>query len=217
MELTTPSDKTFQLPVPSFESNVSVEQALLNRRSRRDFKSDPISMNDVSQILWAAYGINQSKKFSLFRSGRRLKTAPSAGARYPLELYLVAGKVNDLPPGLFKYLPSDHCIRQISDKDLRGELYAAARHQDMILKAPASLVYTAIFKRMTSKYGERGRIRYVPMDVGHSAQNVYLQVTAMNLGTCAVGAFDDEQVSIVLDLPPEEEPLYIIPVGYYYG
>jgi len=214
--LTVSSEKTFPLPRPRLISNVSLEEALWNRRSRREFKPDPVSAEDVAQILWAAYGINQSGRGSISTAGK-LKTAPSAGARYPLEIYLLAGNVMDMPTGFFKYIPGDHTIRLINERNLGHELCVAALHQDMILKAPACLVYTAIFRRTTSRYGERGRTRYVPMDVGHSAQNVYLQATALNLGTCALGAFNDDQVKKALDVPVEEEPLYLMPFGYYYS
>jgi SagB-type dehydrogenase family enzyme len=210
------SEKIFTLPKPHFKSTVSLEEALWNRRSRREFKPDPVSIEDIAQILWAAYGINQSGKGSISTSGR-LKTTPSAGARYPLEIYLVAGNVTKIPLGLYKYLPRDHNLCRINDRDLRQGLWDAALRQDMILKAPACLLYTAIYRRMITRYGKRGRIRYVPMDVGHSAQNVYLQAAALNLGTCSVGAFNDEQVHNVLNLPEEEEPLYLMPVGYYYS
>ena len=206
---------TYILPTPQYDGNISVEKALMNRRSHRRFQNRALSAEQLSQILWAAYGITDPKpNYPLLQGG--LRTAPSAGAMYPLEIYVAIGKVKGIESGLYKYDSREHKIIQTIDKDIRDELCAAALGQDMIRKAPVSVVYSAIFSRMTNQYGERGRERYVCMDLGHSAQNIYLQAEALHLGTCAVGAFVDAQVSQVLQLPAEEEPLYIMPFGYYY-
>lgn len=209
-----PSDQMIQLPDPILTSNVSVEEAMQNRRSVREFKTDALSMDQVSQILWAAYGINEPRSNPAFLRGG-LRTAPSAGALYPLDIYLVCGKVDGLPAGIYKYISEKHSLELVSEGDVRKELGKAALEQDFIEEAPISLVYVAIFKRTTQKYGERGRERYVCIDLGHSAQNVYLQAYALNLGTCAVGAFTDKMVSMVMLLFDQEEPLYIMPVGKY--
>jgi SagB-type dehydrogenase family enzyme len=146
-----------------------------------------------------------------FRGG--LKTAPSAGATYPLEIYLVAGEVTDLPDGIYRYIPEDHALVKVGDGDKRSELCRAAHGQDMVREAPASIVYSAIYERTASRYGSRGRDRYVCMDLGHSAQNVYLQAFALGIGTCAVGAFSDEAVKKVMPFAKNEIPLYIMPLG----
>jgi SagB-type dehydrogenase family enzyme len=200
------------LPSPGYASSVSIEETMLRRRSVRDFRPDPIDLKEVSQILWAAYGITapQSQPATL-RGG--LRTAPSAGGLYPLEIYLVAGKVNGLKPGIYQYVAEGHKLVLHAAGDFRKELAGAALRQDFIAVAPASLVYTAIFSRTTGKYGSRGKERYVCMDLGHSAQNVYLQVTALGMATCAVGAFADKMVSNTVMLPDHEEPLYIMPIG----
>ncbi len=202
-----------QLPQPRYESNVPVEQAMRERRSRRTFTEQALTLREVSQILWAAYGITQPQDDPAFLRGG-FKTAPSAGALYPLEVYLVAGNVEELTPGVYKYIPTGHKIKRVVKNDMRQALSAAALSQEMIGDAPAGLVYTAVFRRTTTKYGERGRKRYVPMEVGFSAENVYLQAEALGLGTCMVGAFEDEAVSDVLQLPPDEEPLVILPLGH---
>jgi SagB-type dehydrogenase family enzyme len=145
-----------------------------------------------------------------------LRTAPSAGATYPLQLYVLIGKVTGIEPGVYKYVPQGHRIIRVIDRDVKASLASAALGQEMIKIAPACLFYSADFSLTTGRYGERGRERYVCMDLGHSAENVYLQAEALHLGTCAVGAFNDAEVRAVMQLPANEEPLYIMPIGRYY-
>ncbi|TAJ12818.1 SagB/ThcOx family dehydrogenase [Marinilabiliaceae bacterium JC017] len=201
------------LPSPSYRGTVSVEESLLLRRSVRDYENRALTLQQVSQLLWAAYGVTKEISSPSFLRGG-LKTAPSAGALYPLEIYLVAGDVEGLPAGIYKFIPAGHQLELIIEEDVRKSLARAAYNQTFVGKAPVALFYSAIYERTTRKYGERGRSRYVCMDLGHSAQNVYLQAVAMGLGTCAVGAFNNEMVSNVMMLPRKEEPLYIMPVGY---
>jgi SagB-type dehydrogenase family enzyme len=208
------SDQIIKLPEPLLTSSVSVEEAMQNRRSVREFKPDALTIEQVSQILWAAYGINEPRSHPSFLRGG-LRTAPSAGALYPLDIYLVCGNVEGLQAGIYKFLSEDHSLELIAHGDVRKDLAEAALEQDFIEVAPVSIVYVAIFNRTTQKYGKRGRERYVCTDLGHSAQNVYLQAYALNLGTCAVGAFTDKMVSMVMLLTDREEPLYIMPVGNY--
>ena len=203
---TSDSPLTYILPDPMSEGTMSVEEALASRRSRRNFQDKPLTLEQLSQILWAAYGISDE---------RGLRTTPSAGALYPLEIYVVVGNVTGIEAGVYRYNPLEHTITRTIDGDLREELSAAALNQRMIAYAPVTVVYTAVFSRITERYGARGRERYVYMEIGHSAQNVYLQAEAMGLGTCAVGAFIDGRVSELLQLPAEEEPLYLMPVGYF--
>lgn len=205
---------TYKLPAPQKEGSLSVEKALTRRRSHRSYLDKAISTEDVSQMLWAAYGITKPLSYAQTRGG--LRTAPSAGALYPLEIYILIGNVKNIEPGVYKYTAKDHRITRTIDHDAKPDLSEAALNQEMIKKAPACIFYSAVFERTTQKYGERGRKRYVCMDLGHSAQNVYLQAEALHLGTCAIGAFDDEEVKAVMQLPEEEEPLYIMPIGYYY-
>ncbi len=194
---------TIKLPGPVYDGKTSLEKALKERRSIRQYKNLPITLSDISQLLWAAQGISGS-------GGRR--TAPSAGALYPLEVYVVAGNVSDLPAGIYLYKPRDHGLLKIADGDKRIELSKAALSQSSIKQAAAVLVLSAVYERVTIKYGERG-IRYVHMEAGHAAQNVFLEATALDLGTVVIGAFRDEQVSSILHLPDREQPLYIMPVG----
>jgi SagB-type dehydrogenase family enzyme len=207
---------TYMLSSPRKIGNITVEEALSHRRSHRSFLKEAISAEDLSQILWAAYGITQPLTgYPQTRGG--LRTAPSAGALYPLELYVLIGNVKDIEPGIYKYSSQEHKITRINNRDVKKELSNAALNQEMISIAPACLFYSAVYSRTTQKYGNRGRERYVCIDLGHSAQNVYLQAEALHLGTCSIGAFDDAKVREVMQLPENEEPLYIMPIGRYYN
>lgn len=197
-------NRIIKLPEPNYKSNVSIEEAFLKRRSIRSYKDEPLTLFEISQLLWSAQGITDK------RMGFR--TAPSAGALYPLEIYVVVGKVKDLEPGVYRYRPETHDIILVLKGDKRKELYNASLQQDWVKNAPIVIVISAVFERTTSKYGERG-IRYVYMEAGHCAQNIYLQCVSLNLGTVTVGAFYDEEVKKILDLQKKETPLYLMPVG----
>lgn len=201
------------LPNPRTDGKISVEKAMNDRRSHRDFADQAITLQDVSQVLWAAYGLTKPIEGgpAFLRGG--LRTAPSAGALYPLDVYLVAGNVQGLPPGIYFYDSGNHRLKKLVAGDQRKEVCTAANSQKMVEQAPASLVYSAVFSRTTSKYGDRGRERYVCMDLGHSAENVYLQCEAMGFGTCAIGAFFDDQLKSIIGMTRNEEPLYIMPFG----
>jgi SagB-type dehydrogenase family enzyme len=194
---------TVALPEPRYDSDVPVEKAILKRRSIRDYTGQALALSDVSQLLWAAQGI-------IDPSGSR--AAPSAGATYPLEVYVVIGNVKGVAPGIYKYQPEGHQLLKVVSGDKRQELAETALSEQFVAEAAIDIVVTAIYERTMARYGERG-IRYVQMEVGHAAQNVSLQAVALNLGTVVVGAFDDDQVKEVLNLPDDEVPLYIIPVG----
>lgn len=194
------------LPDPVFESKLgmSLERAILERRSVREYSSGPLTLEEMGQLLWAAQGITEPE--------RGFRAAPSAGATYPLEIYLIAGQVEGLSPGVYRYRPHTHDLELISEGDRRQELFNAALQQTPVREAAINLVFSAVYQRTTQRYGERG-IKYVHMEVGHAAQNVYLQVVSLGLGTVVIGAFDDQTVQRVLNLPLEEVPLYIMPVG----
>ena len=197
------SPETIQLPEPRYDGDVSVEHALRMRRSVRSYKDDPLDLSEISQILWSAQGIT---------SRRRFRTAPSAGALYPLELYVIAGNVKRLSPALYKYNPHNHTLIKTVAGDMRSELSRAALNQSAIKKAPAVLLFCAVYERTTGKYGRRG-VRYVHMEVGHAAQNVCLQAIALGLNTAVIGAFRDTEVKNIARLPDDEHPLYFLPVG----
>ncbi|MEW6622143.1 MAG: SagB/ThcOx family dehydrogenase [Bacillota bacterium] len=193
-----------KLPPSALESDYSLEKAIFERISRRSFSERPLALEQVAQLLWAAQGTGVDGVTGASR------TAPSAGATYPIEIYVVAGGVDGLEPGVYRYDYVDHSIVKVTPGDRREKLAAAALNQHFVVSAPASIVLAADYGRTTSRYGERG-IRYVHMEVGHIAQNIYLQCGSLNLGAVAVGAFHDERVKLLLEI--EEEPLMIIPVG----
>ncbi len=193
-----------KLPPPSKKGKVSVEEAIARRRSRRSYYDEPLPLEALSQILWAAQGITEP------RMGFR--AAPSAGATYPLELYAVVGKVEGLEPGVYHFLPAEHALEKTIAGDLREALARACLHQMWAAEAPFLVVISAVYERTTSRYGERG-YRYVHIEVGHVGENIYLQAEAMGLGTCAIGAFIDSEVKRLLRLPRNEAPLYVMPVG----
>jgi SagB-type dehydrogenase family enzyme len=205
----THMDNEIILPTPQLKGNMSVEEALQTRRSIRNYTDQSLSLQQVSQLLWATYGVTM-----VSGSGREYKTAPSAGATYPLEIYLMAGNVEGLPAGLYRYSPGKNSLNLEQSGDLRKQTTEACLGQKMISEAPVSIVFSAVYERTTSRYGNRGEERYVCMDLGHAAQNTYLQATAMGLGTCAVGAFEDDKLQKVLRLSEPEKVLYLMPVGY---
>jgi SagB-type dehydrogenase family enzyme len=182
---------------------MSVEEALSLRRSQRSYRPEPLSVDEVAQLLWAAQGITDPRGY---------RTAPSAGALYPLELYLVCGWVNGLEPAIYRYAPHDHALSLVAPGDVRDALANAALGQSMVRDAAIDLVFTAVYERTTGRYGARGH-QYVHMEVGHAGQNVHLQAVALGLGTVVVGAFHDATVHRLLQLPKDETPLYIMPVS----
>jgi SagB-type dehydrogenase family enzyme len=188
-----------RLPEPKVKGNVSVEEAIEARRSVRGYSSREIPLEDISQLLWACQGITDK--------ARGLRASPSAGALYPLEIYLVK------KDGIFHYISDGHLLEKVADKDVRGELAQAAYSQGYVAEAPIGIVIAAIYERVMSKYGDRG-IRYTDMEAGHAAENVFLQAKALGLDSVAVGAFGDAAVARILGLPKDTKPLYILPVGY---
>jgi SagB-type dehydrogenase family enzyme len=196
-------DSMIALPEPRQDSNVSIEQSLLQRRSTRSYTGESLTLAEVSQLLWAAQGVTDSRGF---------RTAPSAGALYPLEVYLVTGEVKGLEAGIYQYEPVQHGLYLLTSGDYRRELSDAALSQSSVADGAMAVVFTAVYERTTVKYGERG-IRYVYIELGHAAQNLCLQAVAMDLGVVTIGAFTDERVAEILDLPDDEAPLYIVPVG----
>jgi SagB-type dehydrogenase family enzyme len=186
------------LPEPSLAGDVSVEEAIAGRRSVREFTEEPLTWQEISQLLWAAQGVTDP---------RGLRAAPSAGALYPLEVYVV------LPEGVYHYLPQGHAVNAVLDGDRRGDLWEAGLRQDALRGAVAVLVIAGVYERTEGKYAERAE-RYVEMEAGHAAQNLLLQAVALDLGAVPIGAFYDDQVQAALGLPADHRPLYLIPVGH---
>lgn len=177
---------------------------LRQRRTHREFAEQPVSLLQVAQLLWAAQGITSDKGY---------RTAPSAGALYPLELHLVAGQVEGLPAGSYRYDPTRHSLQRKKTGELRSALATAALHQDWIAQAPAIIVISSIDERTMKKYGIRG-IRYVQMEAGHAGQNLLLQAVALGLVAATVGAFHEQSLHRLLGLAEAERPLVIFAVGY---
>ena len=193
------AQEKIKLSSPATKGAISIEETLANRRSTRSFKDKALTLDQISQLLWAAQGITE-KNWGL-------RTAPSAGALYPLEIYALT------KDGVYRYNPEGHSITVLSKEDKRAALARAALGQSFIASAPLDIVITAVYPRVTRKYGERG-FRYVHIEVGHAAENIHLQAVALGLGSVPIGAFNDGKVAEALTLPEEHEPCYIIPVGY---
>lgn len=203
---TTEETPAISLPAPRLKGEMTLEEAILKRRSRRDFEESPLTLAEISQIVWAAQGITDETG---------LRAAPSAGALYPLELYLVVGErgVEGLGEGVYHYFPQSHSLEPTLEGDVRQTLARLSLQQMSIAEAPLSLLITAEYERTTRKYGDRG-VRYVHMEAGHTGQNVYLQAEALGLGTVTIGAFQDEEIAQALALPPSYRPLYLMPIGH---
>jgi SagB-type dehydrogenase family enzyme len=197
-------DETILLPKPDRGGSFSLTAALSGRRSCRKYTGKPLSLADAGQLLWASQGITDFK--------RGYRTAPSAGATYPLEMYLVARRVEELLPGVFRYQPEVHALQPVKEGDLGKALQDAAFGQGPVGRGAAVFVIAAVFTRTTKVYGERG-IKYVHLEAGHAAQNLCLMATALGLGSVVVGAFDDDAVLDVTEIPETEDVLYLIPVG----
>lgn len=195
--------ENIKLPAPSRTGRVAVERALDARRSLREFGGGALDLRSLAQVLWAAQGVTGPE-------GQR--TAPSAGALYPLEIHVVAGDVAGLPAGVYRYVPADHVLVRAASGDRREALAAAALDQDWMARAPAILVIAAIQERTARKYGARSE-RYVPFEAGCAAENAALQAVALGLGTVVVGAFRDDAVTAVAALRSGERPIAIMPVG----
>ncbi len=193
-----------ELPEPIKDGAVSVEKALSNRRSARSFSDKPLTLQNIAQLLWSAQGITGQRGF---------RTAPSAGALYPLEVYVAAGSVEDLPTGLYHYRIESHDLEIVSEGSHHSSIWEAALRQSAVKDAPALFVFTAVFPRTMEKYGKRG-MQYVLMEAGHAAQNLLLQAEAMGLGHVPIGAFNDEVMREILKIGENNHPLYVLPVGH---
>ncbi|MFB3883207.1 MAG: SagB/ThcOx family dehydrogenase [Armatimonadota bacterium] len=197
-EQAEPAMKEIALPAPVTTGGMSLTEAISKRRSVREFAPDPLTMEQISQLCWAGQGITDPEH------GRR--AAPSAGATYPIELYLLTKE------GVFHYVPQGHKLALLDDDDHRDDLSNAALEQESVAQAPLDIVIAGVFSRTEAKYGERAR-QYVFQESGHVAENIVLQGVALGLGSVTVGAFREQAVAGVLGLPDEQTALYVVPVG----
>ena len=191
-------DTSKPLPPPVKAGRLSLEEAIAGRRSVRAFIDEPLSLEQISQLCWAGQGITDA--------GRRFRASPSAGALFPIELYVVTAE------GVDHYLPRDHRLTRHLTGDRRGALREAALHQQAVGRAPACFVITAVVERTARKYGRRAE-RYCFIEAGHVAQNILLQATSLTLGGVPVGAFQDKEVARALELPESHRVLYLLPIG----
>jgi len=197
-------NETITLPQPAEDGDISVEQALSQRRSIREYTGEPLTLEEVSQILWAAQGITLPS--------RGFRTSPSAGATFPLYIYVAVSNVTDLETGLYLYHPGGHELQKVSAEDKKETIYAAGLRQSALQEGACTFVITGDYQRTTGRYGERG-VRYVHNEVGHVGQNIHLQAEALGLGTVVVGAFNNDDIINGLNLPDNKDPFYLMPVG----
>ena len=187
------------LPQANVTGGTSLVESIAGRRSVREFASKPLSVEQIGQLLWAAQGITEKRE--------GLRAAPSAGALYPLEIYVV------VPDGVYHYSPQRHELKRVIQGDKRLELQNAALGQEAIGSSPVVFVFAAVYERTDVKYADRAT-RYVDIEIGHACQNLLLQATALKLVGVPMGAFYDERVADLLKLAKNESPLYLVPVGY---
>ncbi len=192
--------KTLQLPPPRLKGDLSLEEAICRRRSTRSYREEPLSDDILGQLLWSAQGVVE-------RGECLRRTAPSAGARYPLETYVATAKF------LGHYRPAKHTLSVVRRRDVRPDLERATLGQSFIHQASAVITLTSVARRMEEHYGKNRGARYIAMEAGHAAQNVMLQAVALGLASVPIGAFQDSQVAEILGLGPEERPLYVLAVG----
>jgi SagB-type dehydrogenase family enzyme len=195
-----------KLPAPKFDGDISLEKTIKDRRTVRSFTSSHLTLEQLSQLIWAAQGITAERD--------HLRAAASAGALYPIDLYAVVGNgVEGIGAGVYHYEPKDHSLSLVTEGDLRNEVARALLSQMWMAMAPLSMVITAEYDRITNKYGTRG-VRYAMIEAGHVGQNIFLQAEALGLGAGIVGAFDDKDVIRGMRIPHSHEPFLIMPVGY---
>lgn len=197
------------LPAPALSGNTSVETAIQNRRSVRSYSGDSVNITDLSQILWSAQGITDST--------RNLRSVPSAGQVYPLEIYILTGQnsVAGLTEGVYLYVPSNNTIEKTVNGDLRSKLSSIATGQKAVSDAPIDVVITGNYPKMIDKYHDKELCtRFVDLEAGHAGENIYLQAESLGLVTVAIGSFDEVQMKQLLEIPENETPLYIFPIGH---
>lgn len=202
-----PDAERIELGCKTKIETLSLDEALLGRRSIRHYSVVPLTTDQLSYLLWASSGIQRSER------GFEFRTAPSAGALYPIETYVVVNRVDGIPAGVYHYSVRQHCLEKIEVGDFSSEIAVAALGQRMCLEAAAVIVWTAIFQRSRWKYGQRA-YRYIYLDAGHMGENLALAATGIGLGTCQVGALFDEEVNRIIGVDgTEESVVYMSVVG----
>ena len=190
------------LPKPSLKGEISFEEAVLKRRSVRSYSDEPLKIEEVSQLLWASQGITDFDY--------NFRTTPSAGALYPLSIYIVVENVENLDSGIYKYLPESHSVEKIKEGNFRNDIYENSLKQSSIKESSLIIIICADYQITRNKYKEHAE-KYVHMESGHVGQNIYLQSVSLNLGVVAVGAFDNQEIKNIIN--SKEVPIYIFPIG----
>ena len=202
-----PDTERVILPDPDFSQPADLWQCMKKRRSERDTIPKPLSLNELSKLLWAAQGVTARAGIHLFR------TAPSAGALYPFETYLYVDHVEDISQGFYHLDVPNFALERLKEGSFSRDMTAACLGQPAVRRAAVVFIWTAMMLRCMVKYRNRA-MRYIPMDLGHVCQNVQLASTAMNLGSCPIGAFFDDDINRLLGVDGEDETvLYIVTVG----
>jgi SagB-type dehydrogenase family enzyme len=192
-----------KLPQPRKAGGLSLAQALNDRRSVRTYAATPLALADVAQLLWSAAGVTSPEGF---------RTTPSAGATFPLETYLIAGTVEGLAAGVYRYDPTRHALAQTAAGDVRSELAAASTNQPCVATCAAAILFGAVLERTTAKYGDVGR-DFVLLEAGHAAQNVSLQAVDLGLGAVAIGALDETWLKPLAGMGDNEKTVYMMVFG----
>jgi SagB-type dehydrogenase family enzyme len=203
-----------KLPQPQIKGNMSVEQAMHDRRSIRTYTNMSLSLEDISQLMWVAQGITDTKT--------NYRTVPSGSHIFSLEVYILIGKnsvsmnnTNKLEEGLYHYNPFNHSLEQLTKEDIRLKLAEASDSQDWVEKAPVDIIITGNSQRVMDKYhDEEISASFINNEAGHVGQNIYLESTARNLGTVAIGSFNDKKIHDILPIQSIEKIVYIYPVGH---
>ncbi|MCK5628107.1 SagB/ThcOx family dehydrogenase [Candidatus Bathyarchaeota archaeon] len=202
-----PDSITVKLRLPEGTKNLSLEESLKNRRSVRRFASEPINKIQLSYLLWASTGIRRKV------GGYEFRTAPSAGALYPIETYLISNNVDGLEKGIYHYSVRSHLLEELKTGDFAQAFAQAALGQELIRESAIVVIWTAIFARSKWKYNQRA-YRYVYLDAGHIAQNLALAASSVNLGSCQIGAFFDDEINQLVGVDGKDESaLYMSVVG----
>ena len=204
------SQDVVKLPSPSYKGEVSLEEALFKRRSVRRYKDEALTLKELGQLLWSCAGK------SIDGLSGPTRAAPSAGGIYPIDIYVIAGDVEGLLTGIYKYGYRDHLLTSVKEGDFRKALRAACWDQPMVEKAPVSFVFVGFYDKVAKIYHTRGERLYLPLDIGAACENLHLQAESLGLGTVMLGAFSDDDVKKIIDLKRDLKtmrPFCIMPVG----
>ena len=203
-----PSSRTIQLSSSLKETTMGLSEILRRRKSIRAFSNQPLSQVDLAFLLWASTGIQRTEH------GYEFRTAPSAGALYPVETYIAANNVEDVESGIYHYNIRNHLLEEIKTGNFGEALAHAALDQRMCATAPAIFIWTAVFERSKWKYSQRA-YRYIYLDAGHVAENFALAATSITCGSCHVGAFFDDEINSIVGIDGSEESgICLSVVGY---